>query len=174
MILTPRLRKFALVAHVACSVGSLGAIAGFLALAVAGLASRNPPLVLAAYLAMDFIAWFIIVPLVLASLATGLIQSLGTTWGLFRHYWVLTKLMLTVIVTVVLLLQMETIAFLAGAGEAALTSPELFGLRLSPVIHAAGGLIVLLLTVTLSIYKPRGMTRYGWRRQHEEAAASRP
>jgi hypothetical protein len=28
--------------------------------------------------------------------------------------------------------------------------------------------VVLLLLVGLSIYKPRGMTRYGWRKQHEQ------
>ena len=39
-----------------------------------------------AYLAMDLIGWFVIVPLSLASLLTGLVQALGTTWGLFRHY----------------------------------------------------------------------------------------
>jgi hypothetical protein len=37
MAMTPRLRKFALTAHVTSSVGWLGAVAAFLALAVAGL-----------------------------------------------------------------------------------------------------------------------------------------
>ncbi|HYN23361.1 MAG TPA: hypothetical protein VE078_20565, partial [Thermoanaerobaculia bacterium] len=64
------------------------------------------PRVRAAYLAMELTAWFVIVPLILASLLTGLVQSLGTTWGLFRHYWVLAKLVLTVFVTIVLMLQL--------------------------------------------------------------------
>ena len=53
MIMGTRLRKVALTAHVACSVGSLAAIAGFLALAVAGLISQDDPTVRAAYLAME-------------------------------------------------------------------------------------------------------------------------
>lgn len=94
MTMTPRLRKFALTAHVVSSVGLLGAIASFLALAIAGVTSQNAQMVRAAYLAMELIAWFLIVPSAFASLLTGLIQSLGTSWGLFRHYWVLAKLLL--------------------------------------------------------------------------------
>jgi hypothetical protein len=171
----PRLRKVALTAHVACSVGSLGAIAGFLALAVAGLTSQDARMVRAAYLAMELTAWFVIVPAVLAALLTGVIQALGTTWGLFRHYWVLVKLLVTVLVTIVLLLQMQLIGDLAGvAAETTLSDADLKGLRRSPVIHAAGGLLVLLLPLALSLYKPRGMTRYGWRKQHERRAMPQP
>jgi hypothetical protein len=86
MTMTPRPRKFALTAHVACSVGWLGADVGFLALAVAGLTSQDAQLVRAAYLAMELTTWFVIVPLAFASLLTGLVQALGTKWGLFRHY----------------------------------------------------------------------------------------
>jgi hypothetical protein len=169
MIVTPRIRKLTLTAHVTCSVGSLGAVAGFLALAVAGLTSKDAWVVRSAYVGMELIARFVIVPLVAASLLTGLVQSLGTTWGLFRHYWVVAKLLLTTLVTIVLLLQMEAIGYLAGvATETALSDTDFLGLRRSLVIHAAGGLLALLVPVTLSIYKPRGMTRYGWRKQHEQ------
>ena len=168
MIMGPRLRKVALTAHVACSVGLLGAIAAFLALALAGLTGLDGLLVRAAYLAMEAIAWWVIVPLVAAALLTGLVQSLGTTWGLFRHYWVLVKLLVTVGVAVVLLLQLELIGYLAdAAAERFAFGPDLEGLRLSPVLHAAGGLLVLLVPLALSLWKPRGVTRYGWRKQHE-------
>jgi hypothetical protein len=175
MTMRSNLRKFALTAHVASSVGSLGSVAVFLALAVAGLTSQDTQMVRAAYLAMEFIAWFVIVPLVLASLLTGLVQSLGTTWGLFRHYWVLVKFLLTVFTVTVLLLQLEGISYMAGAAaETTLSSADLRGLRRSLGTHAAGGLLVLLLTTTLSVYKPRGMTRYGWRKQNEQRALSQP
>ncbi|OOO01849.1 MAG: hypothetical protein USCGTAYLOR_01927 [Chromatiales bacterium USCg_Taylor] len=169
MTMTPRLRKFALTAHVTSSVGLLGAVAGFLALAVAGLTRQDGQMVRAAYLAMELTAWFVIVPLSFASLLTGLVQSLGTTWGLFRHYWVLVKLLLTILVTIVLLLQMEGISYIAGvAAETTLSSADLRGLRIQLVVHAAVGLLVLLVPAALSVYKPRGMTRYGWRKQHEQ------
>jgi hypothetical protein len=175
MIMTPRLRKLALTAHVTCSVGSLGAVAGFLALAIAGLTSGDAQIVRAAYLAMELTVWFVVLPLVLASLLTGLVQALGTTWGLFRHYWVLAKLLLNILVTIVLLLQMELISYLARvAAETTLSPADLRGLRISPVVHAAGGLLVLLVPVALSLYKPRGMTPYGWRKQHELRTMSQP
>ncbi|TIL35229.1 hypothetical protein [Mesorhizobium sp.] len=117
----------------------------------------------------------VIVPLVLASLVTGLVQSLGTNWGLFRHYWVVTKLLLNVLVTIVLLLQLELIGYLADvSAETMLSSADLRGLRMSPVIHAAGGLLVLLVPVVLSLYKPRGLTPYGWRKQHEGSMGPHP
>lgn len=54
--MTPRLRKFALTAHITSSIGWLGAIAAFLALAVAGLTSQDEQAVRAAYLAMELTA----------------------------------------------------------------------------------------------------------------------
>ncbi|RWQ87140.1 MAG: hypothetical protein EOS85_06855 [Mesorhizobium sp.] len=174
MIMTRGLRKFTLTVHVASSVGTLGAVAGFLALAVAGLASEDSQMVRAAYPAMELTARSVL-PLVLASLLTGIVQSLGTPWGLFRHYWVLTKLLLNVLVTIVLLLQMELIGYLADvSAETMLSSADLRGLRMSPVIHAAGGLLVLLVPVVLSLYKPRGLTPHGWRKQHEGSMGPHP
>ena len=88
MIMPPRLRKFALTAHITCSVGWFGAVASFVVLSVIGLRSSTAQLVRAAYLAMKPITWFAIVPLAFASLLTGIVSSLGTGWGLFRYYWV--------------------------------------------------------------------------------------
>ena len=176
MNMTSGLRKFALTAHVTSSVGWLGAVAVSLALAVAGLTSRDPQVVRAAYLTLKVIGWAVLVPLSLASLLTGLVQSLGTKWGLFRHYWILAKLLMNVLATIVLLLYMQTLSYLAGAAETALSSGDLLKLRNpSPVAHAVAALLLLLVATTLSVYKPQGMTRYGQRRQHEqrEPAGSR-
>src|SRR6267378_951832 len=174
MIMTSGLRKFALTAHVTFSVGLLGSIAAFLALAVAGLISQDAQMVRAAYLAMELIARFVIVPLAFASLLTGLIQSLGTPWGLFRHYWVVVKLLLTVFAAVVLLVKMELIGYAARvAAETTLSRVHLRAAGIQLVVHAAGGLLVLLVPAVLSVYKPPGVTRYGWRKQYEQRALSR-
>jgi hypothetical protein len=171
--MTPGLRKFALTTHVTSSVGWLGAVASFLALSVVGLNSQDARMVRAAYLAMELTAWFVIVPLSLASLLTGLVQSLGTTWGLFRHYWVVVKLLITVLATLILLLHMRPISHMAGvAAETTLSSAELRGLRLQLVADAGAALLVLLVATTLSVYKPRGITRYGWRKQREQRPVS--
>lgn len=167
MTMTPRLRKFALTAHITSSVGWLGAGAGFLALAVSGLTSQDDQMVRAAYLAMELTGWFVIAPLSLASLLTGLVQSLGTEWGLFRHYWILVKLLITILATILLLVHMQPISYTAGvAAETTLSSADLGGLRIQLVADAGAALLVLLVATTLSVYKPQGMTPYGWRKQH--------
>jgi hypothetical protein len=111
--MTPSFRKLFLTAHITFSVGWLGAVAAFLALVIAGLTSRDVHMVRAAYSAMELTARFVIVPLAFASLLSGLIQSLGTPWGLFRHYWVLVKLLLTIFATIVLLKKMPLIGYAA-------------------------------------------------------------
>ncbi len=171
--MTPSVRKFALTAHVTSSVGWLGAVAGFLALAVAGLTSEDPQLVRAAYLTMEVTAWFVLVPLALTSLVTGLVQSLGTTWGLFRHYWVLFKLLINVFATIVLLIYMETFSLMADV--AADPSADLGMVRnASPVLHAALALLLLLVAIVLGVHKPRGLTPYGRRKQQEQRPVSQP
>jgi Na+/phosphate symporter len=151
----------------------LGSIAAFLALAIAGLTSRDAQMVRAAYLAMELIARLVIVPLAFASLLTGLIQSLGTPWGLFQHYWIVLKLLLTVFATGVLLAKMELIGYAARlAAETTLPRADLRAAGIQLVVHAAGGLLVLLVPAVLSVYKPPGMTRYGWRKQCEQRALS--
>lgn len=160
--MAPGLRKFALTAHVTFSVGWLGAVAGFLALAVAGLTSPDAELVRAAYLAMGLTGWFVIVPLSLASLLTGLVQSLGTEWGLIRHYWILFKLLITIFATILLLVHMQPISYMAGvAAETTLSSADLRGLRIQLVADAGAALLALLVATTLSVYKPRGINPYG-------------
>jgi hypothetical protein len=79
-------RKLMLTAHITFSMGWLGAVAVFLALAITGLTSHDAPLVRAAYLAMGLSGWLVIVPSSFAALLTGVLQALGTPWGLFKHY----------------------------------------------------------------------------------------
>ena len=176
MIMTSRVRKFALTAHVTASVGWLGAVGGFLALSVVGLASQDAQTVRAAYIAMESSGWYVLVPASLASLLTGLVQALGTQWGLFRHYWVLAKLGINVFATIVLVMYMQTLDYLAGVAAATTVSSDgLRGLRSpSPVLHAGVALLLLLVATTLSVYKPRGMTRYGQRKHCERRGLSLP
>ena len=171
--MTPRVRKFALIAHVASSVGWLGAVGAFLALALVGLTSQDAQTVRGAYLVMEPAAWFILVPLAFASLLTGLLQALGTAWGLFRHYWIVFKLLINVVATAVLLLYMETFSFMAGV--AADPRADLGVVRnASPVLHAVAALLLLLVATTLAVYKPRGRTRFGRRTQRGRPALSPP
>ena len=166
--MTTRLRKLLLTAHITISVGWLGAVAAFFALAMAGLISSDPQMVRTAYAAMALTARFVIVPLALASLLSGIVQSLGTPWGLFRHYWVLVKLLLTAFATAVLLAKMPLIGYAARrAAETRSSSVDLQTVGIQLAVHAAGGMLVLLVITALSVYKPWGLTHYGQRRQQE-------
>ncbi|HEX6042280.1 hypothetical protein [Longimicrobium sp.] len=174
MTMTPGLRKLALTAHVTAPVGWLGAVAAYLALALAVLTSPDGQRVRAAYLAMELTVWYVIVPLAFASLLTGVVSSLGTSWGLFRHYWVLFKFLLNVLATLVLLLYTKSIGYYAGLAESALPGSALDELRHpTHAIHSGAALLVLLVATVLAVYKPRGVTPYGWRRQQEQRVEAR-
>jgi hypothetical protein len=142
-------------------------------IAIAGLTSQDPQMLRAAYPAMALIARFVIVPLSFAPLVTGPILSLGTPWGLFRHYWVLLKFLLTVSATIILLLHMPTITRVSRmAADMTLPIASFGAVQRQLVIHATGGLLVLLAATVLSIYKPWGLTPYGRRRMLQPTMAS--
>src|SRR5438128_3950034 len=151
--MTPGLRKLALTAHVTASVSWLGAVAAFFALAVAGVASDDLQRMRAAYLASEMITWSVIIPLAFGSLLTGLVVSLGTPWGLFRHYWVLVKFMLTILATALLLLHTQPIGILAAVARERALFNDFRGLQIQLVGDAGAALLALLVNVTLSVYK---------------------
>ncbi len=176
--MTPGLRKLTITAHVAFSVGWLGAVAAFLVLSIAGLASRDAEVVRGAYLSMNLISRFVIIPMCVAALATGLLQALGTPWGLFRYYWIVIKFSLAIFATIALLIHQFAVMAVAakrvsGAAAETLFSAE-FGPLKTELVRAPSLSIVLLLVVTtLGVYKPWGLTRYGRRKQQERRKAQR-
>jgi uncharacterized membrane protein len=111
----------------------------------------------------------VVVPVAVSSLLTGLVISLGTRWGLFRHYWVLISLLLTVFAIVVLLSETRTVSAHADIAADPSTSTEALRAIGTTLVHSVGGMAVLLVIMVLNVYKPRGLTRYGWRRQHEQS-----
>ena len=157
----PGLRKLSLAVHHTLSVGWIGALGAYIALDVAAATVRDAETIRTAFLGMERIAGLVIVPLALASLVTGLVVSLGSTWGLFRHYWVVISLILTTIATVILLRETRTIGFLADVAGDPNTSPEELRALGSTLVHSIGGAVVLLVVLVLNVYKPRGLTRYG-------------
>ncbi len=168
MIISSGLRKFALAVHLTVSVGWIGAVAAYLVLDVSTVTSQEPEVLRAAYRGMDLIARNAIVPLALASLVTGLVVSLGTRWGLFRHYWVLISFFLTTLATAVLLSETRTIGHLADIAADPRMSADGLRTLASTLPHSIGGTVVLLVILVLNIYKPKGLTRYGRRRQKQE------
>jgi uncharacterized membrane protein len=174
MTMKPGLRKLVRAAHIIVTVGWLGAVAAFLALAIAGLTSQDAQMVRSAYPAMELITRFVIVPLSLAPLVlTGPILSLGTPWGLFRHYWIVVKLLINILSTIILLVHMQPITYLSRVAAQETLSSADRSLQIQLVVAAGAGLLALLLATVLAVYKPRGITPYGWRKQYGERTVSR-
>src|SRR5205823_9886057 len=79
--MSPAVRKLALTVHLMSSIGWIGAVVAYLALGVAAVTSTDDQTVRAAWTAMDLTGWWVIVPLALAALVTGVVMALGTHWG---------------------------------------------------------------------------------------------
>ena len=173
----PTLRKISVTAHITFSIGWLGAVAAFLAISIAGLTSHDPELVRGAYLSMDLISRFVIIPMCFGALATGLIEAFGTQWGLFRYYWVVLKFGLTILATVLLLMhQFKAIALAAKhvsvATATQLSTPDFTSLKIELVQKSALAIVLLLAITILGVFKPWGLTSYGLRKLHERSKAT--
>src|ERR671914_645207 len=149
MVMAPVLRKLALSVHLTVAVGWIGSVLAYLALGLAARTTEDDRTLRAAWIAMDLTGWYVVVPLAVVSVVTGLIMALGTKWGLFRHYWVLYSFVMTVIAAVVLVLHMPDVSELANVAREGATGAggeHLLGSRLrgGDLLHPALGLVVLL------------------------------
>lgn len=163
MRMRPAVRNFALTIHITVAVGWVGAVIAYLALVVGAWTSADAQIIRAAWIGMELIGWYVLVPLAVTTLGTGIVMGIGTRWGLFGHYWVVFSFVLTVLATLVLVGHMPTVSSYAEiAAEAAPASRA--GLA-GELLHAGSGLAVLLLIVGLNVYKPHGLTPYGQQKQ---------
>lgn len=165
MPMPPPVRKLALTVHVVSSVGWIGAVAVYFALAIVGLTSHDGQLVRATDAALGPTGWFVILPLCLASLATGLVSSLASPWGLLRHWWVVIKLVINVVCTLLLLMHLGPTSRLSQAAlDPAWSGSAFTGLRGDLAVKSGAAIAVLLVATVLAVYKPRGLTPHGQRR----------
>ncbi|MGI9085364.1 MAG: DUF2269 family protein [Aeromicrobium sp.] len=163
-------RKTLLAMHLAVSVGWVGAATAYVALAMAAALSNDVSTVRAAWTAMELVGWTVIVPLAIATLITGVTLALATPWGLFRHYWVLISLGLTIFATTIVVLHMPDVS--TRAAQARVADAAQLESQGSDLFHSGIGLVVLLVVLTLNVFKPRGLTRYGSRRKRTAAGRS--
>jgi hypothetical protein len=147
--LSPRLRKLVLATHVLVAVGWFGAVLAKLVLEITAATSLDPEVHGAAYVFMGAFDRALFPPAAIATLLTGIILSVGTPWGLFRHYWIVAKLVLTIAVVV------TGVAFVGAWVEQAIAAGA--GPVSMPLIYAALAHVLMLGAATvISIYKPWG------------------
>lgn len=88
----PPVRRLVLAVHLTLSVGWIGTVMAYLVLVLTAANTRDADTIRSAWIGMDLIGWYAIVPLFVLSVVRGVAMSLGTTWGLLRHYWVVMSL----------------------------------------------------------------------------------
>lgn len=173
MTLSRSFRKILFVAHIIFSIGWFGAVAAFVVLNVCALKSQDIQVIRSAYIAMDLLGWYLILPFCFGSLLIGLTQALFTSWGLFKHYWIAAKFFLAVGCTILLLVHMQSIskgAMLASMTLFSITELQDIGIMLRTKSILA--LLVLLAITTISVYKPWGKIQFGRRNDKEHTVTA--
>lgn len=144
--LSPRARRAVLTAHILVSVGLLGEVSAFLAIAVRAAGADDAALASAAYDLLATLQLLFGIPLSLAALATGLTLGLGSKWGVLRYPWVMIKLALIVSVILMGALVLGPAVDAIRAGDGSVEARILAG--------AAWDVVALVVATALSVYKP--------------------
>lgn len=158
---TTRGRSALLITHVTASVALVGADLAVLVLGISGWAGADPR---AAYPAMSLIAGWLLGPLAVVALGSGLLVATRGGWGLLRHAWVTVKLAITATLTALALFVVRPGLARVADMQVVLTEAQ----RLLYVITPATTVVLLVLNVALGVRKP------ALRRRPEDPAGARP
>jgi hypothetical protein len=162
--LSPDLRKIVLATHVLVAVGWFGVVVAKLVLEITAATTRDQEIPRAAYLFMEVFDRAIFPPAALGTLLTGITLSVGSAWGLFKHYWIVAKLVLTVavIVTGVLFVGAwveQAIAAASAPAADAVSISDVGPSSLLLISAAVAHLLMLGAATVISVYKPWGRIR---------------
>ena len=144
--LAPRLRRAVLTLHIVASVGLLGDVLGFVAVAIRAATTADPELAAASYETLAMFSVVFGIPLSFLSLVTGLLLGAGTKWGVLRYRWVTAKLLLLVSVILVG-------SFVLGPATEAMRTGD-GGTEGVVILGAAWDVAALTLATGLSVFKP--------------------
>ena len=166
--LPPRPRKAILAAHVLVGVGWFGIVAAKLVLEIVAVTTGDRDVARAGYVYMAALDRAVFPPAALATLITGIVLSVGTAWGLFRHWWIVVKLVLTVgvVVTGVVFVGAwteEAVAATARPAVDAVTNADLGSASLWLIGAAVAHVLMLGAATVISALKPWGQIRSGRR-----------
>lgn len=151
-------RQWLLFAHVVLSIGWLGAGAANVVLAVTAARTTDGEIQRACYRLIHVLDLALVIPLAFGALASGVLISLATKWGLWRYWWVIVKFALTVAVIVFS-------TFGVGAWvEQSIASTSIRGtespVALQLILGALTNLAAFLFMTWASIAKPWPKTRW--------------
>lgn len=171
--LAPVARNAVLVLHVVSGIGWMGVDIAVFALLLTARSTTSAALVLSSFNAIGVIVPFAVPALSIGIVVTGLILGVGTRWGLIRYWWVLVKLLLSLIMTVLVFASLVPEVRSIGVLSATTTSADevrasLGALPTMLLFPPIVSFLMLGVATVLSISKPWGRTP--WRRE----AGSRP
>lgn len=126
--------------------------------------SDDPGLLRGGYQMLAITDELVLIPLGLATLISGLAGGLISPWGILRHHWVRTKLVLVLLAVTQgsLLLHSWTTSAAAAAH-----SPAILDAATTRTLLIAGNIVavgLLIASTALSVVKPWGLTARGRRR----------
>ncbi len=157
-------RRLTLLVHIAASLSWIGVDLVMLVLALTGLTSNDPQLVSACYVALHRFALVLLLPIGLLALGTGLLLGWGTRFGVLRYWWVVVKLLLNIVLTVLVLVALRPSLDEAARQSARIDAslldrlgPASSNLMFPPVVST----VALLFAAVLGVYKPWGRTARG-------------
>lgn len=159
-----RWRRIWLVAHILSVSAWIGIDVMVAVLVGTSLASDDPKVVGLCFQALAYVVWPMLSAAV-ATLITGVILGWGTVHGIVKQKWVLTKLIINLVLTTLIVIALQP-----GIDEVAARGADLVAGRTTDM--AAGdmvyppvvSLVTLSFAVVLSVFKPWGRTRWGKRK----------
>jgi hypothetical protein len=171
--LSQRLRKVFLTLHVGFAVSWLGVSIAMLVLSVTGLVAEDLDLRHHAYNFMHIFDPAIVIPLVLLSIITGLVVSMGTHWGLVKTWWVLAKFVGALGILGFASLKENFWVRELAEKTAANRGADLGGVDLKLAVCIGVFCAALWTATILSIYKPWDRTPWGERSWRKTVRLSR-
>jgi 2-polyprenyl-6-methoxyphenol hydroxylase-like FAD-dependent oxidoreductase len=145
--------KTVLAVHIVTAVGWFGIAVAVAFLAISASVTEDPALARALYRTLEITPWLSI-PTGIGAFGVGALLSVGTAWGLVRHWWLVAKLAIATAVIVT-----DIVVLLPAAHDAVATGAAPGPLRDGAVAHC----VALTVATVLSVFKPRGRTPRGKR-----------
>jgi hypothetical protein len=166
MQMTRKLRRFVLLTHILSAVSWIGVDLVMGVLSFRGLATDDPQTLATAYGGLAMFCVPLLLTLGLLTLTTGVVLGLGTRFGLVRHWWVVTKLLITLVLVSLVLVALQPTLADAAAQTAVIDESLPFRLtdvRRNMIFPPLVSTTALLFASWLSVYKPWGPTPRGRR-----------
>ncbi len=155
----PRTRKGVLVAHIVAAGAWIGLDVMLGVLVFTPLLTSDAAVAALCYQVLPLLLWPILLS-GLTCLVTGVVLGAGTHHGLVRYWWVLVKLVLNVVLTLLVLVLLrpgldEAAAVGRQLATGAAVSADLSNLVFPPIVSGTS----LVVATVLAVYKPWGRVR---------------